>query len=231
MKSKKPPILKTAPRNVSIHRAVLDTVGDFLSALIVELIHYRFVKNDRKRVYLQIDWLHEKLPYISRAGLDKKLNKLVRDGHIIKTKGEGRHYHKCWYSPSTEMREACTGNGAKVYFNLDLAEKNLEASVVYAAIVNLLKLGDELTLNTQKLVEGSGLSIGKVRKAVNWLIKNKWIVARKTFGNKLIVSLFRNHRLNPAELKAYLTHQQPTESYPHFDQTEDEPTERNPHIE
>jgi hypothetical protein len=118
-----------------------------------------------------------------------------------------------------------------VYFNLDLAEKNLEASVVYAAIVNLLKLGDELTLNTQKLVEGSGLSIGKVRKAVNWLIKNKWIVARKTFGNKLIVSLFRNHRLNPAELKAYLTHQQPTESYPHFDQTEDEPTERNPHIE
>jgi hypothetical protein len=43
-----------------------------------------------------------------------------------------RHYHKCWYSPSTEMREACTGNGAKVYFNLDLAEKNLEASVVYA---------------------------------------------------------------------------------------------------
>jgi len=200
--------------------------GDFLSALIVEFINYRFLKNDKKPVWLKTDWIHAKLPYISRAGLDRKLNKLVKDGHIIKKKGEGRHYHKCWFSPSSDMREACTGkdmmDGAKVYFNPEVAKKNLEASVVYAAIINLLKTGDKLLLNYQKLADGSGLSLAKVRKAVAWLIKNKKIEAKKVFGNKIEVSVPPAHsHISPADLDAFLAGELPTESYPHAGQEDD----------
>ncbi len=46
-----------------------------------------------------------------------------------------------------------------------------------------------MQLDYSKLVEGSGLSIGKVRGAVKWLIANKKIEARKVFGNKTIVKL------------------------------------------
>jgi hypothetical protein len=88
--------------------------GDFLSALIVEYIHYRFVRNDKKPVWLKIDWIHERLPYISRSGLAKKLKKLVSEGHIIEEKGEGSRYHKCWYSPSADMCEACSGKSMSI---------------------------------------------------------------------------------------------------------------------
>jgi ribosomal protein L19E len=232
---KKPPVTDPALLNVSIPRAVLNDTGDFLSALIVGLIDYRFCKNDKKPVYLKINWIHEKLPYISRAGLAKKIAKLVKDGHIIMEKGKGRHYHKCYYSPSTKRREACAGkvmmDPAKVYFNLEMAKENLEASVVYAAIANLLRQGDKLVIDTQKLSEGSGLSIGKVRQAIAWLITKKKIQAKEVFGNKKQAWLPIDNRTHPVNSNGDLTEQLPTESYPHFDPPEDEPTEIYPHVE
>ena len=78
-----------AEPNYSIYRRVLAATGDFVSALIVHYISYMFRKNDNKELYLKTDTLHRNFPNISRAGLDKKLNKLVRDGHIIKRKGVG----------------------------------------------------------------------------------------------------------------------------------------------
>ena len=248
------------PANFSIHRAVLDEAGDFLSALIVEFIHYRVSKNANKPVWLKIDWIHEKLPYISRSGIAKKVKKLAKDGHIIEKKGKGRQYHKCWYSPSTEMREACRGEidlttNAKVYYNLDMAEENLEASVIYATILNLLKVkvedgqyekgehgtledareigrvGDKLVIDTKKFVEGSGLSLNKVRKAVKWLIDHKKIKAKTGFGNKRTVWLPPKINKNQVDLKAYLSEELPTESYSHFDPAKDEPTEVYPHKE
>src|SRR5665213_2589561 len=212
-KNKKPPVkkAKSPTLNLSVQRAVLDAAGDFLSAVIVEFINYRVIKNAGKPVWLQIDWIHDGLPYISRSGLAKKLDKLVTAGHIIKKEGEGRQSHKCWYSPSPDMAEACAGKGiqmnsGKVYYNPNMAEQHLEAGVVYAAIINLLKMeegpqpnaregrliigrdygrvDDKLTLDYKKLAEGSGLSIGKVRKAVKWLIENRKIGAKSIFGNK-----------------------------------------------
>jgi hypothetical protein len=116
-KHKKPPVKPKAPPtkakspdlNLSIHRAVLDAVGDMLGAIIVEYINYRFEKNGKKPVWLKIDWILEALPYLSRSGIAKKLDKLVKDGHIIKKEGEGKHSHKVWFSPSKDMREACAG--------------------------------------------------------------------------------------------------------------------------
>jgi hypothetical protein len=237
-KNKKPPVQKTKPPalNLSVRREVLDAVGDFLSALIVELINYRFIKNDKKPVWLKIDWIHDKLPYITRSGLAKKLDKLIRDGHIIKKEGEGRHYHKIWFSPSPDMREACAGKGihlhsGKVYYNPKLAEENIEASVIYAAIGNLLKVeeagytdsrggrvvvgrelgrvDDKLLLDYSKLAEGSGLPISKVRKAVKWLIDNRKIAARSVFGNKKQVWVPPTSAARQAEEEL------PSESYPH----------------
>jgi hypothetical protein len=262
-KSGQPQNGKKAPKipglvNVSIHRAVLDRTHDFLSALIVELIHYRFIKNDNKPVWLKIDWIHEKLPYISRAGLAKKLDKLVNDGEIIVKKGEGRHYHKCWYSLSPIMLEIFNGEGlvdtSKVYYNLEMAEENLDASVIYATISNLLKLDegiyesprslknhkfivgrdygrvhDKLLLDYKKLADGSGLSLSQVRKAVKWLIKNKKIEAKSVFGNKKNVWLPPDSAKKIADLETYLKGELPTESYSHFDPSEDEPTEKYPH--
>jgi hypothetical protein len=223
------------PTNFSIHRPVLDEVGDFLSALIVEFIHYRFIRNDNKPVWLKTDWMHEKLPYISRSGLAKKIKKLVKDGHIIGKKGEGRHYHKLWYSPSADMleifREKGLANTAKVYYNLEMAEENLEAAVIYATFLSLLKVDDKLVIDTQKLVEGSGLSVNKVRKAVKWLIDNKKIESQIGFGNKRTVWLPPNTNKRQIDMKAYLTGQLPTESYTHFGPAEDEPTEIYPHEE
>jgi hypothetical protein len=248
MSINKPPVKKSAHLNVSIHRDVLATTQDFLSAVIVEFIHYRYLKNDRKPVWLKIDWIREKLPYISRAGLAKKLKKLVKDGHIVMKKGEGRHYHKCFYSPSEDMIEACSGGSplsdtSKVYYNLDLAEKNLEASVIYAAIINLLRteerptekirgikgrvgldygrVEDKLLLDYKKLAEGSGLSLSKVRKGVKWLIDKGLIDAKNVFGNKRLVSLPSEDDVKPTDLESYLSEQLPTESYPHVDPEED----------
>jgi hypothetical protein len=210
--------------NYSIHRAVLDVTGDFLAALVVEFIHYRFIKNDRKPVWMKIDFIHKNLPYISRAGLAKKLKKLITDGHILETKGKGRQYHKCWYAPSPDMREACSDtntSSGKVYYNKELAKEDVEASVIYATITHLLNVDDKLMLDTAKLVEGSGLSLGQVRRAVKWLIDNKKIEAKKVFGNKREVSIPANAIMEEADV--------PTESYHHFDPADDEPTERFPH--
>ncbi len=247
MKIKKSGTIPAAQLNLSIHRAVLDTTQDFLSALIVEFIHFRFVQNDRKPVWLKIDWIHEELPFISRSGLAKKLKKLIKDGDIIVRKGEGRHYHKIWFSLSSYMLEAFSDasiqfRSGKVYYNVELAAQNLEASVVYAAIVNLLRMvegpqekaregkliigreygrvGDELLLDYAKLAEGSGLSINKVRKAVRWLIEKKKIEARKVFGNKRRVKLPADTIPKPGDLKSY-SGELPTESYPHSSAEED----------
>ena len=244
MKINKPPVKKPASLNVSIHREVLDATQDLLNALIVEHIYYRFNKNDKKPVWLKINWIREKLPYISRSGLAKKLKKLVKDGHIIVKRGEGRYYHKCWYSLSADMREACSGEGIearKVYYNPDIAEKHLEASVIYAAIVNLLKVEEyplkklkgskikvgsqygrvenKLLLDYQKLAEGSGLSLSKIRKAVNWLIDNKKIEAKNVFGNKRLVWLPSDTTVTPAGDELL------TESYPHAATEGEDPTE------
>ena len=138
MKPKKPKIkpqkdLKSRLLNVSVPRAVLDEVGDVVSVLILEYIFHRFVLNDKKPVWLKIDKIHENIPYLSRAGLAKKLKKLVEDGHIIEKKGEGRHYHKNWYSLSREMQAALNRKtGTKVYYNLDLAKQDIEAAVAEA---------------------------------------------------------------------------------------------------
>ena len=235
-KNKKPPIKQPRPStlNLSVQREVLDGVGDFLSALIVELINYRFTQNDKKPVRLKIDWIHEKLPYITRSGLAKKLGKLMKGGHIIVKRGEGRHYHKLWFSPSTSMREACAGKSVgsgKVYYNPDVAEQHLEASVVYAAIVNLLRregleldgVDNNLTLDYAKLAEGSGLSISKVRKAVKWLIENRKIDAKNIFGNKRQVWVPTTSAAEPADDEL------PTESYPHTGNEGEPPTESYPH--
>jgi hypothetical protein len=255
MKNTKPPIKSVGFVNVSIHREVLTATQDFLSAVIIEYIHYRVLKNDKKPVWLKIDWILDALPYISRAGLAKKLDKLVKDGHIIKKAGEGKHYHKCWYRLSPEMRECCSGksltDSSKVYYNLEIAKENLEAGVVYATIVSLLKAEDlplykmrglkgkvganygrienGLLLDYAKLAEGSGLSIGKVRKAVRWLIEHKKIEARNVFGNKRVVSLPADTLVQPGDLKSYFADELPTECYPHGNPGEDEPTECHEH--
>jgi hypothetical protein len=251
MKITKPPVKSVGVLNVSIHREVLTATQDFLSAVIIEYIHYRVIKNDRKPVWLKVDWILDALPYISRAGLAKKLDKLVKDGHIIKKAGEGRHYHKCWYSLSPEMREYCSGkslaDSSKVYYNPEIAKENVEAAVVYATIISLLKVEDlpmwkvrglkeqvgasygrtenGLLLDYTKLAEGTGLSIGKIRKAVRWLIENKKIEAKSVFGNKRIVGLPADTLVQPGDLKSYFADELPTESYPHGNPGEDEPTE------
>jgi hypothetical protein len=233
-KHKKPPVKPKAPPtkakspdlNLSIHRAVLDAVGDMLGAIIVEYINYRFEKNGKKPVWLKIDWILEALPYLSRSGIAKKLDKLVKDGHIIKKEGEGKHSHKVWFSPSKDMRAACAGDdplaAGKVYYNPHLSEEHLDAGVVYAAITNLLKVNaGELLLDNSKLVEGSGLSIGKVRKAVRWLIENKKIVPRNVFGNKIMVKLPPNQVEQPGDLEAYLRGEPGTKSNPPTGDEED----------
>jgi DNA-binding HxlR family transcriptional regulator len=200
---------------------VLDAVGDMLGAIIVEYINHLFIENDKKPVWLKLDTIHKALPYITRSGLAKRLKKLVLDGHIIKKDGEGRHYHKCWYSPSPDMREACKGttdlgdlHQAKVYYNKELAEQHVDASVVYAAIINLLKVNaGELVLDYEKLVEGSGLTLSKVRKAVRWLIENKKIDAKRGFGSKYRVKLPPNQVEQPGDLGAYLRGEPATESF------------------
>jgi hypothetical protein len=130
------------------------------------------------------------------------------------------------------MIEACAGkalDSGKVYFNQDVAEQDVAASVVYAAIVNLLRMeegekgarpgisitgrdlgrvDDKLLLDYSKLAEGSGLSIDKVRKAVAWLVKNKRIEVKEVFGNKRQVWLPANTLLEPPD-------ELPTESFPH----------------
>jgi hypothetical protein len=108
------------------------------------------------------------------------------------------------------MREACAGKSVgsgKVYYNPDVAEQHLEASVVYAAIVNLLRregleldgVDNNLTLDYAKLAEGSGLSISKVRKAVKWLIENRKIDAKNIFGNKRQVWVPTTSAAEPAD--------------------------------
>jgi hypothetical protein len=132
-----------------------------------------------------------------------------------------------------------------------MAKQNLEASVVYAAIVNLLKVeedpmrkvrgikkkighhygrtDDALLLDYQKLSEGSGLTIRKVRKAVRWLIDNEKVVAKKVFGNKQLVSLPPDTVVQPADLESYFSQELPTECFPHADPAEEPPTECFPH--
>lgn len=192
--------------NLSIHRQVLELAGDLVSAMIAEFICYRYIKNDKKKVFLKTDWIYEALPpYLSRAAIAKKLDKLTAgtDPLIIKEKGKGRYYHKCWYTPSKEVLEGYRWKeGQKVYYNKEMAAEHLEASVVYATIINLLKLedgwweklehgrdGEKLTLDTQKLTEGSGMTAYAIRRGVKWLKDNKRIETRKKFGNKLEVWL------------------------------------------
>jgi hypothetical protein len=237
MKKKKLPVQRPRPPaqlNVSVRREVLDAAGDLLGALIIQFIHYCFKLNGRKPVWLKIDAIHRIVPLISRSAVDKKLNKMVKAGHIVKKEGEGRHYHKVWYSPSPAMIEACAGQGVhmqsgKVYYNPRLAEDNPKASVVYAAIVNLLKprpgiqQGETLVLDYAKLVEGSGLPINQVRKAVKWLIEHKKFEAKSVFGNKKKVWLPPNPGIPTTDSQSDLAHELPTESYPHT--PEEDPTE------
>ena len=199
-------------------------------------------------MWLKIDWIRERLPYISRAGLAKKLAKLERDGHIIVVRGKGRHYHKSWYSPSPQLLEDIGGMGlsgdkAKVYYNPGMAKEHLAASVVYAAIVKLLRtkdhepvkrkgaklmidefngrVDDGVLLDYAKLAAGSGLTIYQVRRAVRWLIVQKMIEAKTGFGNKRLVRLPANAPVNPADL--------PSESFLHEPPEQDDPTECYPH--
>lgn len=190
----------------------------------------------------------DKLPYISRSGLGKKLKKLEDAGRITVKRGEGRHYHKVWYSLAPSAREAIRNGGTKVYYNLEMAKENLEASVVYATIISLLKVQDrasvkvrgikklvgffvqrvdedKLLLDYELLAEGTGLPTRKIRKAVKWLIDNKKIVAKKTFGNKKLVSLPESVVVKPWELKQYFAEELPTECYPHALPDNDLPTE------
>ena len=158
------------------------------------------------------------MPYLSRSGIAKKLDKLVKDGHIIKKEGEGKHSHKVWFSPSKDMRAACAGDdplaAGKVYYNPHLSEEHLDAGVVYAAITNLLKVNaGELVLDYEKLVEESGLTLSKVRKAVRWLIENKKIDAKRGFGSKYRVKLPPNQVEQPGDLGAYLRGEPATESF------------------
>jgi len=196
--------------NLSVHRSVLELAGDLVSAMIAEFICYRYDKNDKKKVFLKTDWIYEALPpYLSRSAIGKKLEKLTAgtDPLISKEKGKGRYYHKCWYTPSKELLAGYRDNTSptdpkKVYYNKEMASEHLEASVVYATIINLLKLedgwwersmhgrdGEKLTLDTQKLAEGSGLTPYAIRRGVKWLKDNKRIETRKKFGNKLEVWL------------------------------------------
>ncbi len=239
MKINKPPIKKSVFLNVSIFRDVVSATGNMLDALIIDLIYYRYRKYDKKPVWLKIDWINDALPYISRAGLAKRLKKLAEDGHIIIKKGEGRLYHKCYYSPSPDMIEACRGegeDGAKVYYNQTVAKRNLDASVVYAAIISLLKqqvdafqnvkgikytsgatdrIEDKVLLNYELLAEGSGLTLHKVRKAVRWLITNKILDEKKVFGNKRFVSLPADSPIKLTDLKLMHYIELPTECFPH----------------
>ena len=75
------------------------------------------------------------------------------------------------------------------------------------------------------MAEGTGLSIGKVRKAVRWLIEKKKIVARSVFGNKRVVSLPADTLVQPCDLQSYFAVELPTECYPHGNPGQDEPTE------
>jgi len=186
--------------NLSIHREVLRLAGDLVSAMIAEYICYRFSKNNNKKVWLKTDWIYEALPYLSRAAIAKKLDKMTagKKPLIAKEKGEGRFYHKCWYTPSDGLLAGYQDNDilmerGKVYYNKEMAADHLEASVVYATIINLLKLedglGDKLTLDTGKLAEGSGLTPYAIRRGIKWLKDNKRIETRKKFGNKLEVWL------------------------------------------
>ena len=248
MKNSKRRLQKSPLLNLSMPRCILRATGDVLSTLIFELIHYRFIKNDKKPVWLKLDWIHERLPYMSRSGLAKKLKKLVKDGHIIEKKGEGRHYHKCWYRPDPDaLRRVMGGDDAKakVYYNQDMAEENLEASVIYAAIISLLKIQDDspmprrgtklkigvfngrvddaVLLDYGKLVDGSGLTLNRVRKAVAWLIKHKKLESKKLFGNKRLVSLPADTIIKPSDWESYFADQPPTESFLHW--PPDDPTE------
>lgn len=234
--------------NVSVSRAVLNITQDFIKTLIIEYIYYMYRLNHNKPVYLKTDTIHNKVPFISRSGLAKKILKLALDKHIVMKKGEGRQYHKVWYSLSPELYEACEGKGevdTKVYYNVGLADANIEASVVYATIISLLKprqansrtkatseeaesANNTLTLDTKKLVEGTGLSIARVRRAVSWLIDNKMVKAKKVFGNKLEVSLPMEYVVAITDREAYFNDDPPTESYPH-DAPEEPPTESFKH--
>jgi len=186
------------------------STGDLVSALIAEYICYRYIKNGRKKVWLKTDWIYDALPpRLSRAAIGKKLTKLTTGKWpwIIKEKGKGKHFHKCWYTPSDEIigvfdRSAPFTDRSKVYYNKEIFSDHPEASVVYATIMNLLKLEggwwekyqygrdeDKLLLDTQKLAEGSGLTPYAIRRGVKWLKDNKRIEFRKKFGNKLEVWL------------------------------------------
>ena len=134
---------------------------------------------------------------------------------------------------------------AKVYYNQDMAEENLEASVIYAAIISLLKIQDDspmprkgtklkigvfngrvddaVLLDYGKLVDGSGLTLIRVRKAVAWLIKNKKLESKKLFGNKRLVSLPADTIIKPSDWESYFADQPPTESFLHW--PPDDPTE------
>ena len=245
--------------NVSFPRTVLDLAGNLLNALIIEFIDYRVQKNNGKPIWLQVDWFLEALPCISRSGMAKRLKMLVRNKHVVTKQGEGRHYHKVWYSLSPDMTEACRGENfllgnSKVYYNPDMAKQDLEASVVYATIVSLLKVKDvglrsvrgikervgvnvrkvgedKLLLDNAKLVEGTGLSLRAIRRAVKWLIDNKKIVAKTVFGNKKLVSLPASMEVKPRELKDYFDNALPTESYweEHALPKDDLPTEYYEH--
>jgi hypothetical protein len=253
MKTTKRAIPTNPVLNLSMHRCVLQETGDVLSALIVELILYRFNKNGKKPVWLKVDWIRERLPYISRSGMGKKLEKLEKDGHIIVKRGKGKHYHKCWYSPSSDVLSGQSLDGhdkSKTYYNPGVASAHLEASVVFAAIINLLKIQDDLPVKTKgskrkigifhgrvddellldcaKLAEGSGLTLRQVRKGVKWLIENKKLEAKKLFGNKRLVRLPAATPLEGAKFESYSSLHLPTESFPHSPPPED-PTECYPH--
>lgn len=242
MKPKKQKVnggIPTDQLNLSIHREILRIAGDLVSAMIVEYICYRFDKNDNKKVWLKTDWIHKAVPFVSRAAIAKKLKKLSCGSHplIQKEKGQRRHYHKCWYTPSSQALAAYRDETigmlrGKVYYNKGLAEQNLEASVIFATILSLLKIPEgiwerseygrvenKLILDTNKLKEGTGLTMHKVRSAINWLIHNKKIDAKKTFGNKWVVTLPKMNSLD----------QSPTESFLHEDADNELPTECFPH--
>jgi hypothetical protein len=82
-------------------------------------------------------------------------------------------------------------------------------------------VGDELLLDYEKLVEGSGLTLSKVRKAVRWLIENKKIDAKRGFGGKYRVKLPPNQVEQPGDLEAYLRGEPATESNPPTGDEED----------
>ena len=229
--------------NVSIPRGLVSLTGNFLEALIIEYIHHRIRKNAGKPVWLKLDWFCDFLPYISRSGMHKKLTKLQDSNFIIVKKGTGRHAHKVWFSLHPDTRDICLGKSsehgdAKVYYNPEVAKENLEASVVYATIISLLKVpkpvdskprsaNHQLLLDNAKLVEGTGLSIRSIRRGVKWLIDHKKIMAKTTLGNKKLVSFPSDMMVKPVDLDGYFSTDLPSECY---DQSQDElPTESYPH--